>query len=526
MSETQGTRPEMLGKQSPEETKVEQKSGPSSGQDGGQAPDLGQKSAALLIFLLCAVSALEGADQAMLPSVSYALQLDLDLPLTDITKMNLVQALAQSGSAPIWGVLSDRQIIRRKDLLVLGCILQGVITVILAGVDELEFMILLRALNGAMLASLRPVAAGIIADVTPEAGRGKVYGWLQLALNLGLCSGGLIGVPFSTKNILGLQGWRVAFIGIGSISISVGVMVMLAMTEPPHQHAGCKGANKTKGGGVLKQEVLRLKSYFQMPTFCFLVIQGCFGCIPWNALAYATLFFQVRGLGDEQAASLAALGAVSAALGSLMGGVIGDKAAEKSKLHGRAFIAQISVVAGIPIAYLFFMTSPPESATYVWYFFLVMSLGLTATWCATGVNWPIISEIVDPQGRASIMAWLTALEGSVAAVGGNAAVGVLAQNVFGYNLRAVDPSKPREIDLEATHALGRALMLTSFVPWIICLSFYTMLHWSYPRDLLHIEMQKIKDLPTAPAKDPQCCDCSQERPRLSLAAAQAETLAS
>jgi len=50
-------------------------------------------------------------------------------------------------------------------------------------------------------------------------------------LNLGLCSGGLIGAPLSTKNILGVQGWRVAFVGIGSISILVGVMVMLAMTN-------------------------------------------------------------------------------------------------------------------------------------------------------------------------------------------------------------------------------------------------------------------------------------------------------
>jgi len=513
----------MLGKHSPEDINLEKKSEPSSGPDGRQAADLGQKGAALLIFLLCAVSALEGADQAMLPSVSYALQLDLDLSLTDITKMNLVQALAQCGSAPIWGVLSDRQIMRRKDLLVLGCILQGAITVILAGVDELAFMIMLRALNGAMLASLRPVAAGIIADVTPEAGRGKVYGWIQLALNLGLCSGGLIGAPLSTKNILGLQGWRVAFVGIGSISILVGVMVMLAMTEPPHQQSGCERASKTKGGGgVLKQEASRLMSYLQMPTFCFLVIQGCFGCIPWNALAYQTLFFQVRGLSDEQAASLAAIGAISAAFGSLIGGIVGDKAAGKSRLHGRAVIAQISVVAGIPIAYFVFMMSPPESATYVWYFFLVMSLGLTATWCATGVNWPIISEIVDPQGRASIMAWLTALEGSVAAVGGNAAVGILAQNVFGYNLKDVDPSKPREVDLDATRALGKALMLTSFVPWIICLGFYTMLHWSYPRDMRRIEKQKAEDTPRTPAKDPQCGDCSPERPRLSLAAAQAE----
>ena len=76
-------------------------------------------------------------------------------------------------------------------------------------------MTLLRALNGALLASLRPVASGIIADVTSEQRRGKVYGVVQFCTNLGLMAGALIGTPLSTRSVLGWQGWRVAFIGIG-----------------------------------------------------------------------------------------------------------------------------------------------------------------------------------------------------------------------------------------------------------------------------------------------------------------------
>ena len=34
-------------------------------------------------------------------------------------------------------------------------------------------------------------------------------------------------------------------------------------------------------------------------TFCALVLQGCFGSIPWNALAYETLFFQARAASQK-----------------------------------------------------------------------------------------------------------------------------------------------------------------------------------------------------------------------------------
>eukprot|EP00438_Fugacium_kawagutii_P000926 Skav211601 [mRNA] locus=scaffold2962:88747:94237:- [translate_table: standard] len=104
----------------------------------------------VLLSSLCLVSVLEGADMALLPAVFYALQTDLGLSLTDLATMTLVQAeslgVTTSAVAPFWGILADRGIMKRRD----------------------------PELLGALLASLRPVASGIIADVTSEQRRGKV----------------------------------------------------------------------------------------------------------------------------------------------------------------------------------------------------------------------------------------------------------------------------------------------------------------------------------------------------------------
>ncbi|CAE8728242.1 unnamed protein product [Polarella glacialis] len=422
----------------------------------------------------------------ILPAVFYALQRDLGLSLNDLATMILFQALSQAAAAPFWGVMADRGVMTRKKILIIGSVSQGAVTCIVAFANQLIPMIVLRALNGVLLASLRPVANGVLADVTSEARRGKVYGWIFFALNAGMVVGSLVATPLSTKQVFGMQGWRVAFLLIGGLSMLVGVLVGFLMVEPEREGAHlAEQGNASKG---ICSELRRLWGYCKMPTFLALVIQGCFGCVPWNAMSFRTLFFQVSGLSDFESSLLQALGQTAGAFGALFGGVLADFVTRRwLPLHGRPLIAQVSVLMGIPIAYLTFMVIPPPSGAFWYYLFLVCLLGFTASWCATGVNLPILSEIVPADNRSAIMAWQTALEGSCAAVLGNAMVGLLAQNVFGYDLASATQNPDSMANSENRAALGKALALTVSLPWILCLFFYTLLHWSYPRDLRRVK---------------------------------------
>lgn len=435
----------------------------------------------MLLMSLCMVSALEGADMALLPAVFFALQEDLGMRLTDLATMTLIQGVFGCLSAPFWGIVADRGLMKRKNIIIMGCVFQGIVTILLAFVDQFYTMTCLRALNGIFLASLKPVANGVIADVTAETNRGKVYGFVNFFTNAGLMAGGLIGTPLSTRIVLGFQGWRIAFIGIGAISVAVGAFATLTMTEPPRQTS-----HAPKEKGALRQELKKLLGYFRMPTFGALIFQGWFGGIPWAALGYSTLFYQVGGLTDAQAAAVAACSQAAGAFGGLLGGAIGDRLARCWPMHGRPLTAQISVMAGLPVAYLTFMVDPPAGeAAFIYYLGLVIFMGLTASWCGVAVNLPILTEIVEPEGRATILAWEAALESTFATIMGNAMVGFLAESVFGYHL---DKGKARESasDPENRMALGKALTLTCFVPWIICWLAYSLLHWSYPKDVRRV----------------------------------------
>ena len=77
--------------------------------------------------------------------------------------------------------------------------------------------------------------------------------------------------------VLGWQGWRVAFIGIGSLSVLVGLFAACTMTEPERETSGM--VSKDRGAlrpafwswsrlSLGRQELKKLLSYFRMPTFC------------------------------------------------------------------------------------------------------------------------------------------------------------------------------------------------------------------------------------------------------------------
>ena len=86
------------------------------------------------------------------------------------------------------------------------------------------------------------------------------------------------------------------------------------------------------------------------------------------------------------------------------------------------------------------------------------------------------------------MAWEGALESSTAAAIGPVIVSVLAQNLFGYHFGEEGDTSSTT---DSAIALGKAMAATICIPWTITFLAYTLLHWSYPRDLRHLrELRK------------------------------------
>lgn len=428
--------------------------------------DTGMRLELACLFVVCL---LEGADTALLPSVLFALQSDLGLDLQSLAMMGMCQAVASALFGPVWGILADRGVASKRALLISGCVVQGLITMLLAHVSTIPIMLALRILNGAALASLGPVSKSMVAEDVASSDRGKIFSLIAAATNVGNVIGAFVGVQLASREVFGWQGWRVAFMVMGSLGVLAGGAAFFGLKIR---------AVTSQSSRTLVEELTKLRDYLNINSFRALVIQGCFGSMPWAALGYATLFFQTAGLSTNETSALVFAFQASCMAGTLIGGVVGDTLEASSPGHGRPLTAQISVGGGLPIVLFVFLAPPMVGSYFYQEMFLVVALGLVATWCGAGVNAPILCELVDISSCAGIMAWEAALEGSFANFFGNMFVGLLGQVLFGYRLSHDNQPSPSN-----KTALGKALAVSCVLPWLLCFVVYIKLHRFYPEDL-------------------------------------------
>jgi len=439
------------------------------------------QTGSLTLLMLCAVSALEGADTALLPSCQMALANDIDINLTSLAILGTVQTVMTNLAAPFWGILADRKICERRTILVLGSLGQGLVTIALAWITGMMPMVFLRGLNGVFLASLRPICNGIVADTTSDHRRGKIFGRVQCAWLFGMFVSQLAAGNMARKEILGFQGWRVAYVISGVIALVVGWLVRILMTEPKGTDSEAENLHHGSPLRVFAQEIRRMLSFFTIPTFCIMIMQGIFGTIPWSVMGNSMLYFQLTGMDDGHASVLTSEGTVTGMFGNLLGGMVADALARRFGYHGRPLSAQITVAIGIPMIYLQFYGIPAGAGSFGIYFALIAGFGILGAWAQSGTNFPILSDIVPPADRSKVMAWEGAFENSIATALGNILIAFLAETCFGFKFGKVKAEG--EADLPAASALGQAMTLTICVPWCICFLAYGLLHWSYPRDM-------------------------------------------
>lgn len=424
-----------------------------------------------LLYMICLV---EGADIQLLPSCFRALEADIGLSLKQLSMLGLCQALAMSIATPCVGILIDSGT-SAKQTLFCGTAAWAIITFFLACVNDVPHMMVLRTLNGLALATLAPVSQVIIAGCTRPEERGSYFGRCGMWMMLGSLVSSIFAASISNKTIFGFNGWRVAFSGVAMLSLLLALMLAKLMEEKPQQQTKAVRFN---------HELETFFRFLRIRSFAVIAIQGMFGTIPMSAMTFCTMFFQYTGMRDTDAAVLYSLMLMAVAVGRLIGGHVGDSLTSWSRYHGRPLAAQISVFSGIPSIILLFCVVPAQPSSFPFYAFGVIIFGLTSSWCYSGVNRPILTEIVPKHNHARVISWLAALEGTSSACFGAPVCGILAMKIFHYMPMFVKTAEiPQSVRQNNAQALASAIACMCVVPWCICFAFYGMLHLVYKRDV-------------------------------------------
>jgi len=436
--------------------------------------------------------------------------------------------------APVWGYLADRY--SRKKVLLAGCVMWGVITVLSAFAQNYTQLLILRILVGVGLASIIAPSFGIINDLYKREERGKALGIFALIGILGIAimvpilgsldapniTGGveadliqlatiaslpggiqlisnLLTLDAIAKSTIFLGYWRRGFILIGLVSLAVAAMLLVAVKEPP------KGAAEAELEGISLEEMSEiykitrkdLIEIVKIPTMLILFAQGIAGMVPWTVLAaflihwLETARYQPPGV----ATTVFGLVVVGVAIGNALGGVIGDRLHRWNPNRGRILTAQISIFMGIPLT-AFILLVPLDVVGYTVMGFVT---GAALSWSAPAAVQPIVADVTKPEVRGTAYAIEQFFEAGFSAVGALLA-GWLADVLGGgFFMTWMSPYAYMWLPLLGNygfmgvatwigaayvsgHALTTAMLLTTVVPWTACLLLFTLAYKTYPVD--------------------------------------------
>ncbi|KAJ1609811.1 MFS-like sugar transporter [Cryptosporidium canis] len=206
------------------------------------------------IAIVCLAASLDGCDEQLLPASLRALEVDLKLSPKDLGNIILCQILCLALSCPIWGLLADRY--SRKYILATGVTVWGFVTILLAFSSFYWEVLITRAVNGAFLGSVGPLAQSVLADTLNSKNRGLGFGMIQLSNCIGRVFGAVLTTSISQKLIVGFQGWRFAFLLVGILSALLGGIIVLFMDEIPHLHLHRFRSTRSDSNSESEQEPL------------------------------------------------------------------------------------------------------------------------------------------------------------------------------------------------------------------------------------------------------------------------------
>jgi MFS family permease len=435
-------------------------------------------------FVMNTANMIDNADGQLYPSVYPQIQSSMHLSLDQLGLITSIQTILQSITTPIWGFWNDTH--SRKKVLTFGLFLWGIFTIATAFSLHYIDMLVYRAIVGLGLACIIPTTSSVIADYFPAKSRGKAFGWLGLTQVLGVAFGTIFAtlVVQITPTILGMESWRFVFVVWGVISIGIGFFVwglskdpVRGLMDPGSTGLGLELAENHKVSWADYKEIITNK------TFLVIILQGLIGSMPWNAILFMVTWFEYIGFGPLIAGLIFVVIALGNAFGNLCGGLIGDRAAKWKPNSGRVLMAQISRLAGIPLVFVIFFIIPRTTASIGLYVLIGAITGFMTAWPSNSTNFPIFSEIFEPEIRGSVYSIDRVFEGTFQSLG-SVFVSLVA-TAYGF---LTPPPNTLLINLPSAFlatnasALAFGMLWVCMIPWIISLALYTFLYFTYPKD--------------------------------------------
>lgn len=455
-------------------------------------------SISLILINLAAV--MERADENLLPSVYKEVSEAFNAGPSDLGYLTFIRNFVQGLASPLAGVLVINY--ERPTVLAIGTLCWALSTAAVGASQQFLQVAFWRAVNGLGLAIVIPALQSFIADSYMDGVRGAGFGLLNLVGSFGGIGGGVLATIMAGQQFWGMPGWRCAFIMMASLSALIGLLVFVFVIDPRKtaNFTAHDGENfnsdelliekgKASTSSVWLESWMAMKAVMKVQTFQIIVLQGLVGSLPWTAMVFFTMWFELIGFNHNNTAALLSLFAIGCAVGSFIGGIIADRISHIYPNTGRIMCAQFSAFMGIPFSWFLLKVIPQSVNSYFAFAITLPLMGLTISWNGSAANAPMFAEVVPAKHRTMVYAFDRAFEGSFSSFAAPL-VGILSEKIFGYDSKAVDIFKG---SAKEAAALSKGLLSMMAVPFGLCCLFYTPLYTVFGRDRESVKAANSKE---------------------------------
>ena len=379
---------------------------------------------------------------------------------------------------PVWGYLYDRY--ARAKLLALASFIWGATTWLSAIVPSYGAFVATRASTGVDDSSY-PGLYSLTSDYFGPKVRGKIYGFLQLAMPLGYLIGMILALMLG-----GVIGWRGVFFLTGGLGVLLAVAVFLSVREP------ARGKSEPELAELEEIQTYRFNwgtalGLFGKPTLLLMFVQGFFGVFPWNVITYWIFRYleTERGYAEGEILMTMVPAVLVLAAGYFIGGALGDLLFKRTP-RGRMIVAVSGVLLGA-ILLLVTLQVPTDNS---WLF-----LGML---CATALFIPfsapnVISTVYDitlPEVRSTAVAVQYFIESAGAALAPLLA-GIIAVTPFPFvaSLRQTPGLAWLASLFTEAPSLHNAITVICVLAWLLCAFFYSFATHLVPQDIAVLRRQ-------------------------------------
>ena len=283
------------------------------------------------IGILAFAQSIDFTEPQILNSMFPAVQASLNLADSALGYLTAVKRGVEILSVFFWGLLADR--FRRKEVLAASTLLGGIASILTGFAPEFAFFFFVTMLINLGTAAMEGQTNSVLSDFYPVKERGKAFGILRGSAYAGLIFS-LISFSLLADNVPTL-GWRIAYWGFGVLGIIASITIWRLMDEPTRGQTEQATANVSLD--VIQQKescafsVREALGTFRTPTIIVDSINLILLGFPKIMLVnYSVTFFvKVRDIREGQAILITLLGLIGFIVGSMSGGVVGDRISRK-----------------------------------------------------------------------------------------------------------------------------------------------------------------------------------------------------